>query len=542
MTIEHLLVIAVVAAIYLINMATRRPPRPRDPRRPAPPLAPRGMWPLDPSAPRPIIAPPAGPPPSDKRLDLDAAQFAPISDAAAKRAAAGMGSLFASSFFGRRDLIPPASDPRTLLIDRALVGHGYLTPEQLVEIHEVGAQMDEARPDMALASARAEEAVRRTKEERAALKERKKAEAAEKRRRRAEDVARRKATDIIFLGRGVSAGLADRRANVERRQGAGLPVLATPADVAAALGLAIPRLRFLAFHSEAAKRVHYVRFTVPKKSGGARELAAPHRDLKRCQDWIRAAILERVAPKDAAHGFVRGRSTVTNAAPHVGRPIVVNADLRDFFPSVTFPRVKGIFEGLGYSPAAATVLGLLATEAPRRTVEYAGETLHVASGPRALPQGAPTSPALSNLAVRALDARLAALVRKIGWTYTRYADDLTFSADAGAAAKTGYLLARLRHFAEEEGFRVNEKKTRVQRPNRRQTVTGIVVNRRPGVPRRLVRRLRAILHRARSEGLAAQNRRGEPNFEAWLHGTIAYVSMVSPEQARPLVEALDALG
>src|SRR5262249_28590844 len=150
---------------------------------------------------------------------------------------------------------------------------GLLTPEQLVEIHDVGAQMEKLRPDLMQAGSMADQAVRADEEERKQLKERKKAEAAERKRRHAEDVQRRKQTDIVFLGRGVSGGLADRRANVEKLQRLQLPVLANPADVAKALNLPIPRLRWLAFHSEASSVTHYVRFKVPKKSGGMRELS-----------------------------------------------------------------------------------------------------------------------------------------------------------------------------------------------------------------------------------------------------------------------------
>jgi retron-type reverse transcriptase len=221
--------------------------------------------------------------------------------------------------------------------------------------------------------------------------------------------------------------------------------------------------------------------------------------------------------------------------------VVVNADLKDFFPTITFARVKGIFQSLGYSPAAATIFALLCTESPRKQITYAGKTFEAATGPRVLPQGACTSPALSNLAARRLDARLHGIAAKLGWTYTRYADDLTFSADGEAAEKVGYVLARIRHIAEDEGFAVNEKKTRVQRPNSAQSVTGLVVNRRVGVPRDVVRRLRAILHRAKTQGLAAQNRENRPHFAAWLRGMIAYVNMVNPDQGQKLRAAYDAL-
>jgi len=124
---------------------------------------------------------------------------------------------------------------------------------------------------------------------------------------------------------------------------------------------------------------------------------------------------------------------------------------------------------------------------------------------------------------------------------TRYADDLTFSANGDPTAKTAWLLARLRHIAAEENFTVNEAKTRVQRPNAQQTVTGIVVNHRPNVPRETLRRLRAILHRAKTEGLAAQNREQHPHFESWVAGMIAYVKMVNPDRAQKLKADFGAL-
>ncbi len=477
-------------------------------------------------------------PKAPSKLNLDPGQFAPLTgDQVRRRARWQVGSMFRNPWFGRRDLIPPVSDERTALIDRGMVGLGLLTPEQLVEIHEVGAQMDRLRPDLAQAAVIADEAVKLDAEERKRRKEQKQAEAAERQRRHAEEVVHRKQTDIIFLGRGVSGGLADRRANVEKLQRLQLPVLATPGDLAKALNLTIPRLRWLAFHAEAATVRHYVCFQVPKKSGGLRELSAPHRDLAAAQQWILMHILEKIPAHDAAHGFVPGRGTMSNAVPHVGRATVINLDLKDFFPSITFPRVKGIFQELGFSPAVATILALLCTESPRRKVDYNGKTFFVATGLRGLPQGACTSPALSNLLARRLDSRLAGLARKLGFDYTRYADDLTFSANGEATAKTAYLLARIRHIVEHEGLVMNEGKTRVQRPGRRQTVTGIVVNKRPNVPRRVTRRLRAILHHAKKEGLVAQNRQQRDNFEHWLGGMIAYIQMVNPDKGKRLRDA-----
>ena len=158
-----------------------------------------------------------------------------------------------------------------------------------------------------------------------------------------------------------------------------------------------------------------------------------------------------------------------------------------------------------------------------------------------LAPGANTSPAISNLIVRNLDHRLAGIASRLGWQYTRYADDITFSAAGQQQPAVGYVLARIRHICRDEGFRVNEKKTRVQRNNTRQSVTGIVVNDKLGVPRQIVRRLRAILHQARRTGLAAQNREKLPHFESWLQGMIAYVAMVDPAKGEVLRRDFEAL-
>jgi len=512
---------------FLLGSNEPRAPRPRR-RRPV-------TFTPPPSAPSPPPPTPRSPAP-----DLDPGDFAPMSRAEILRAKAPSASSTALGWT-RFDRIPPAGDAHNELVDRAMVSHGFITPEELVEIHEVGREMDEVRPAhhsrAARAHAAAQASARARKEERERVKAEKQAAAREKRERRAQEVAERKRTEIDFLGRGVSKGLADRRANVEKLEANGLKILATAKDLADVLGLTIPRLRWLAFHQEAARVTHYVRFTVPKKRGGTRELAAPMPRLAEVQHAILTGILAGLPLEEPAHGFVPGRSTVTNATPHVGASVVVNFDLKDFFPSVTFPRVRGLFQSLGYSPAVATIFALLTTECPRREVEYAGQRYHVATGPRALPQGACTSPALSNLIARGLDRRLAGLAAKLGWTYTRYADDITLSTKDADAVSLGRLMARVRHTAEDEGFTVNEKKTRVLRRNASQRVTGIVVNDRPNVPRKTVRRLRAILHRARFEGLDAQNRDGLPHFRAWLLGMIAYVSMVNPDRGRELRDA-----
>lgn len=486
-------------------------------------------------------------PPKKKDLTkdpLDAGEILGLSKEDMRRRALRI-NPYQTAWIGRVDTIPPQSDERTALIDRGLILRGLLTEEQLQEIHRVGdlwlMHHDAVRMARIAASKSVDDALAELDRQKQALKARKKAEAAEKKKRRAEEVARRRQEDIFYLGRGVSRLLSDRRSLLESLEANGLPVLSTPGDAARALGLTISKLRWLAHHGDAVEKPHYATFEIAKRSGGTRLIASPGKELRRAQTWILEHVLSKLAVGDPAHGFVRGKSTVTCATPHVGKDVVLNLDVKDFFPTITFHRARGVFQRAGYSPAVATIFALLCTEAPRVPVTLDGKRYFAAVGPRALPQGACTSPALSNQVARKLDKRLAGMAAKHGWTYTRYADDLTLSAPAGKRSEIGMMQARVRHILEEEGFALNPKKGRVQRKGGRQEVTGIVVNTHVGLPRSGVRTLRAILHNAEKTGLAAQNRDNHPHFEAFLRGHLAYLHMVSPQKAAPLLLQLDRL-
>src|SRR5262249_41407498 len=158
--------------------------------------------------------------------------------------------------FGRRDLIPPADDPRTKLIDRALVTQGLLSPEQLVEIHAVGEQMDKiVRRNEAIqeqASRSGQAAVEADRARRAEIKRQRKGESARRKAARAAAVAERRANDIVFVGRGVSGRMHDRTSDTVGLRAAGLPVLSTPKELADALGITVGQLRWLCFHTEVA--------------------------------------------------------------------------------------------------------------------------------------------------------------------------------------------------------------------------------------------------------------------------------------------------
>ncbi|HEY4000291.1 MAG TPA: reverse transcriptase family protein [Candidatus Xenobia bacterium] len=299
----------------------------------------------------------------------------------------------------------------------------------------------------------------------------------------------------------------------------GLPVLRTEAELAAWLGLPLSKLRWFTWDRAAERVYHYVRYVVPKARGGERVLLAPHRELKALQRKVLRDMVERVPVSEQAHGFVRGRSIRTNAAPHVGQPVLLKMDLLDFFPSVTFARVRGLFIWMGYPFSVAAALALLTTEHDRVPFERDGVRYFISLGARYLVQGAPTSPALANLVAWRLDRRLDGLARKHGFAYTRYADDLTFSGPFVEGALTVLKVAQRIVFAEQ--FQVRSDKTRLIRKGGRHMVTGVVVNDVIGTPRALRRRLRAAVHRKTTD-------------RSWLAGMVGYVNAVNPEQAKKL--------
>ncbi len=308
---------------------------PAIPPRPAPPNpAPAAVKPAKPK--RPKVA---------ALLNLDASDLLPITHDEMRASMQELIRTGGFRFTGRGFI--PVGDERTRLINRALLTNNLLTPEQLAEINRVAEDYERMRKGVAAveqaAAQSGETAVVADREARARIKVQKKAEASERRRQHQEAVAHRRATDIVFLGRGVSARLDQRESDEAKLRLLNLPLLRTPADVAAAMNVPVPQLRWLAFHAEVATRIHYVHFTVPKRSGGVRTLSAPHRKLAAAQKWVFTNILDRLPVEPPAHGFVAGRGVVSNAEPHVGRAIVVNMDLESFFPSIEMAQPAASF-------------------------------------------------------------------------------------------------------------------------------------------------------------------------------------------------------
>lgn len=338
--------------------------------------------------------------------------------------------------------------------------------------------------------------------------------------------------EVLYAGEGVSATVAQPTSDAERLRAAGLPVAHTALDLAHLLDLDLPALRWLTFHREVARSTHYRQYQVPKRRGGTRTISAPRPRLKAAQRAVRERFLAPLGVSPHAQAFVPGRSTLTNARPHLRPAVLVKLDVVDFFGSFDFPRVRGWFRARGYSGMVSTLLALLTTEPPRVEVVLDGQRVYVATGPRVLPQGAPTSPDLTNLLALRLDRRLAGYAHKHGWTYTRYADDLTFSRDDEPGGAVSRLLGTARAILESEGLRLNREKQSVTRRGRQQRVTGIVVNEVAGIPRRELRRFRAAVHKVTRDGFQDEHERQR------MLGFASYVRMVKPALGEAWLEAL----
>ena len=330
----------------------------------------------------------------------------------------------------------------------------------------------------------------------------------------------------------------------------GLPELDTTQDLAEWLGLSTTELDWFAdIHGRqsqinAGPRCHYRYRWIPRQ-GSPRLLEIPKPRLKELQRRILDRILAHCPPHPDAHGFRKGHSCMDYAAPHCGQPLVLHMDLSDFFPSIRASRIHALFRTLGYPWNIARLLTGLCTNSvpdsifPTQTIAWAAK--QALRFPH-LPQGAPSSPALANLAAHGLDLRLSGLARQRGLAYTRYADDLAFSGPPAEQGRRDYFATLVAAIALEEGFRVNHHKTRFMDASTRQQLTGIAINRHPNIPRHSYDTLKATLFNCARFGPADQNRDQHPDFRAYLLGKIAQLNSINPrrgERLRVLFNTID---
>ena len=252
---------------------------------------------------------------------------------------------------------------------------------------------------------------------------------------------------------------------------------------------------------------HYQEFWMRKRSGGYRMISAPDKDLQAIQSTIYSRILSSVTiVHPAAVGFRCGRSVVDNATPHLGKRYVLKMDIHDFFGSIRSPRVRQTFKKIGYPENVSKVLGALCC-------------LH-----RHLPQGAPTSPALSNIVGYEMDRKLAALAAEYGLTYTRYADDLTFSGDVFPKEQ---IIPQVKRIIRDEKFEPNHKKTHFMNQSSRKIITGVSVASgvKLTIPKSKKREIRKNVYFILTKGLAEHQRRigsHDPAYLKRLIGMLCY--------------------
>jgi retron-type reverse transcriptase len=273
----------------------------------------------------------------------------------------------------------------------------------------------------------------------------------------------------------------------------------SPEELATRIGLSLDELR--------AVPIDYVEAFIPKRSGGSRRLLVPGAELKAVQRKILHRVLAKLTVHPAVTGFESGQSIVHNANQHVGQKVVLKMDIEDFFPSTTAERITKYFQRVGWNRAAAELLATLTTHE------------------NGLPQGAPTSPRLSNLVNRRLDTRIAWAAKKRRATYTRYADDITISFPGDNAKRVRGMVQYVRHRLLNEGYRNNRQKEIILRQHQQQRVTGLVVNERVNLPRETRRRLRAIEHRLNTGQSATMTRE---QLEGWK----ALLAMIEKQRER----------
>ena len=282
----------------------------------------------------------------------------------------------------------------------------------------------------------------------------------------------------------------------------------------------------------------YTTHLIPKRRGGTREICEPDPDLKRLQRKILARFLSRVRIAAQAQGFVRGRGTRSNAEAHVRKDIVLNVDIRNFFGSLPSERIRDAI--------AQCRIGLLSDAAIDVLVK-------IVTRSNALPQGAPTSPAITNIALRHIDEILAKCCRQRGINYTRYADDLTFSGDdpkrlvasasppshsmPSAPKPVPSVIPLVEELLARVGLELHPDKTHIYRRGRRQIVTGLVVNECPNLPRRERRNLRAAAHRCATG--QAMHWCGRPMSRSSFEGRLAYLHSVNEAAASNLLARME---
>lgn len=304
-----------------------------------------------------------------------------------------------------------------------------------------------------------------------------------------------------------------------------IPLLQDFLDIACMLNTDPTKLAWLAYHKELSVVEHYTHFLIPKRKGGYRQVSKPKPLLDSVQQQILSKILSAAPIHAKATAYRLNFSIYKNAEFHCGKKLVIRIDLKDFFTSIRFLKVLNVFEYFGYNHGVSTVLALLCTEASRELMVLDNKKYYISKGERFLPQGACTSPYISNLSCSRLDARLDNLSAKFKYEYSRYSDDLCFSTNT-SPVKIGNFLRIVDEIIRGEGFQVNSQKTRILRNSSRQMVTGLTVNRDISIPRDKLKRYRAFLYYCELSGSGLQE-----YAKNYALGYFNFINSISPSKA-----------
>lgn len=248
--------------------------------------------------------------------------------------------------------------------------------------------------------------------------------------------------------------------------------------------------------------VFYYSFELAKKSGGFRQISAPYPILLNAQRWIYDNILVDISLHECSKGFVKNVSIVDNAREHLNHKFLLKMDVKNFFPSIKINRVIAIFRNLGYT----------------KKISYYLASICCLNGE--LPQGASTSPVLSNIISKRLDYRLNGFARKFDLNYTRYADDLTFSGNNISVVLIKYITEILN----DEGFNVNESKTKLIKENNQKIVTGISISSgKLTIPKKTKREIRKNVYNILSKGLFVHQSNINSNDPIYLERLLGYL-------------------
>lgn len=294
--------------------------------------------------------------------------------------------------------------------------------------------------------------------------------------------------------------------NLHRRN---LPVIYDQKHISALTGYSLEYLRKAANSPQA----FYRRYEIPKRNGKVRVIHEPLPNLKDVQKWILKNILYKKKVSSVAKAFVPKRSLRDNAHFHQNKDAVLKLDITDFFGSIKLPKVYRIFKDMGYSKSVAAMLASLCCLNKK------------------LPQGAPTSPTLSNLVSRRLDARIFGYAKKRKIRYTRYADDMTFSGNF----PSGELIRFVSRVLNEERLKLNAKKTRLMLKHQQQEVTGVVTNSKLQVSREKRQRLRQEIYYIKKHGLASHLEKlsiNKNNYLNHLAGRLEFAKFINPEDKK----------